>query len=167
MLCCRNRSSYFLSRSSRSLSCNLFLRRRGGCGGTTRHSAPALTQLEQGFCLSHRTLRCWQSTQLVPRVNLMAEKSGCGFSGPMLGAGAGFCDAMVGYFYQLGEPQPAQNESVIYAGSYGAGCMSVWTGRLFVIQGENQMRLRQECVIRLRNMYGNGQTVTLTMRATS
>mgnify|MGYP005989015571 CR=1 FL=1 len=70
-----NNSSYFFRRSTKSFSCSLFLRLLGGCGGTTLHSTPALTQLEQGLFLSHRTLRCWQSTQLVPRVNFMEAAS--------------------------------------------------------------------------------------------
>lgn len=58
MLFLLNSTSYFRRRPTRSFSLSLFFRLRGGCRGTTRHSARALTQLAQGLFLSQRTLRC-------------------------------------------------------------------------------------------------------------
>jgi hypothetical protein len=66
------RLSYFLRRSTRSRSAIRFLRLRGGCGGTTRHSTLARTQLEQGLLLSQRTLRCWHKRHECPRVTFTA-----------------------------------------------------------------------------------------------
>ncbi|KAI1404621.1 hypothetical protein F4819DRAFT_93518 [Hypoxylon fuscum] len=68
-------ASYFRRRSTRSRSGMRLFRRLGGCGGTTRHSTPAFTQLEQGLLLSQRTLRCWHKTQLCPLVTFIMEAS--------------------------------------------------------------------------------------------
>lgn len=70
----------------RSRSCGFFFLRRGGCGGTTRHSTWALTQLAHGFCLSQRTFLCWHKTHEWPRVSFITAGSG---AGPLGGGGSG------------------------------------------------------------------------------
>ena len=82
----------------RARSWGFFFRRRGGCGGTTRHSTWALTQLAHGFCLSQRTFRCWHKTHEWPRVSFIAAGSGTGARGGDGGGGGSVrdcSDAMV------------------------------------------------------------------------